>query len=82
MFNAVKCNLTELTTKSGCVPLKGLVDLLSTRASAFTYVNVPSCPMVFHGAHAPVLAAGVYAPLHLALFVHAHTPVHAWSHCW
>ena len=37
---------------SGCVPLKGLVDLLSTRASAFTYVNVPSCPAVFCEAHA------------------------------
>ena len=77
LLNAVKCNLMELTTKSSCVPLKGLVDLLGTCASAFTYVNVPSFPTVFCEAHAPVLAAGVCALLHLALFVHAHTPVHA-----
>ena len=58
------------------------MDLLGTHASAFTYVNVPSCPTVFCEAPAPVLAAGVCAPLHLVLFVHAHTQVHVWSQHW
>ena len=48
------------------------MDLLGTCASALAYVSVPSCPTVFCEAHAPVLVAGVCAPLHLVLFVHAH----------
>ena len=38
--------------------------------------------MVFCEAHAPVHEAGVCAPLQLVSFVHAHTPVHAWSQHW
>ena len=56
---------------------QGSADLLSTHASAFTYVNVPSSPTVFCAVLVPVHAAGVCAPLHFPLFVHAHVPVHA-----
>ena len=47
------------------------MELLCTRASAFAYVEVPSCPAVFCEALAPVHAAGVCPPMHFAvLFVH------------
>ena len=55
------------------------MELLCTRASAFTYVNIPSFPAVFCEALVPVHAAGVCAPLHFAVFVHAPAPVHALS---
>ena len=81
LLYAIKCNLTELTIKSGCVPLT-VCRLLCACTSAFTYVNIPSCLTVFCEALAPVHAVGICAPLHLALFVHAYAPVHAWSEHW
>ena len=46
------------------------VELLCTCASAFAYVEVPSCPAVFCEALAPVLPAGVCPPMHFTvLFV-------------
>ena len=53
--------------------------MLCTRASAFTYVNVPLCPAVFCEALAPVHPAGDCIPLHFAVCVCAPAPVHALS---
>ena len=61
---------------------QGSAELLCTRASAFTYVNVPSCTAVFSEELTPVHVAGVCTPLHFALFVYAPVPVHAWSQHW
>ena len=54
--------------------------LLCTRASAFAYVNVPSCPVVFFEAFVQVHLSGVCLPLHFAVFVRAPVLVNALSY--
>ena len=49
---------------------QGSAELFCTCASAFAYVNIPSCPTVFCEALAPMHAAGVCAPLLFGLFMH------------
>ena len=74
---AVKCNLTELTTKRVCIPLRVCGIVLCT--NAFAYVSIPWCPVVFFEALVLVHPAGVCAPLHFVVFVRASAPVHALS---
>ena len=55
-------------------------ELLCTRASASTYVHVPSCQRCFaRHLHVSVHWSGVCVPLHFTVFVRAATPVHALS---
>ena len=55
----------------------GSLDSLQNSASAF--VSVPSYPVVFREALAPVYLSGICIPLCFAVFVHAPAPVHALS---
>ena len=55
------------------------LDSLQNSASTFAYVSVPSYPVVFHEALAPVYLSGFCIPFCFAVFVHAPTPVHALS---
>ena len=56
--------------------------MLCTRASAFAFVNVPSCPVVLCEVLAPLHPSRVCDPLHFAVCVHAPAPVHALSLHW
>ena len=58
---------------------QGSAELFYTRASAFAYVNVPSCPAVFCEALALMQPSGVGVPLHFTVLVRAPAPVHALS---
>ena len=77
-LNAVECNLTELTRKSGCVPSRVCRIVIHMCQC----IHLCQCSFMLNNifeALAPVHAAGVCAPLHFAFFVHAPAPVHAWS---
>ena len=56
---------------------KASAQLLCKRPSAFTFVNAPSCPTVVCEALARLHAAGVFVPLHFAVFVCAPAAVDA-----
>ena len=63
LLYVVKCNLMELTTKSGCVPSTVCGMVLYTHHCIYLYVNVPSCPTVFCEALTLVHAAELCPPL-------------------
>ena len=59
--NVLKCNLMELTTKRFCVPLMVCGIVMHNYLQVHdTYVNVPSCPVVFWEALAPGHPLAVY----------------------
>ena len=63
IFNAVKFNLTELTTESVCVPLRVCGIVMHTH-QYIRLCQCSSCLPVFCVALAPVHPAGVCIPLH------------------
>ena len=67
LFHAVKCNLTELTTKSVCVPLRVCRIVRHIHRCIHLWLSIHSCPALFCEIylHQLVHLSGVSIPLHL-----------------